>query len=691
MARIKKYLFTFLEFGLLVLAFSACSLPTQVKPTATQTLAFGTTMTQPIQTQEATEAAKLLTPQITLPPASPTPTSTLPGTASIQPSPYFSQTISADNAEQVIQLTRWGKGSPSQLVYSADGRQFALFTSLGVYLYDAQNLSQLRFFPAKPPASLAAISPDWKTLASIGENKLRLLNTSDGSPIQTFQTDQGTVAGAQFSPDGSLVALEIRPPGEEVYHYLVEIRQVSDGALLGSWDLQGMDMVFSPDGKSLAAWYAMTGIQLWSVPDGRPLLNLKDPNNPVQVAFSPDGSSFASMEMDGSLQFYRSTDGAPLSKLQVNGSHFAFSPDGTLVAVSSADGKAQLWRVADGSLVRALDIGQAGSGLLAFSPDQSTLALGSGEGISFWSVSDGSLRRALDGHMGAVQQACFSENGQAVAMLVQNSPGGNKATFQLHKLSGKSPDYSIDGIEAVSLACSTDGARLALGLWNGDIQLRQAEDGKLQNTLKGHTAQVQSVDFSPDGRLLASSSMEEIRIWQSGDGTLTKAIQVPGGWVAPIQFAPDGKSLASFSADGSLRLWQIPDGKLVNTLQSAENGWEGSLAFAPDGVPSGGMLALSAHLKITIWRTADGQLLQTLQLGAPAASGLSYSPDGFLLAAGLSDGSIQLWETSSGKVLQTLTGHTAGISSLEFSPDGAYLISGSVDGTLRVWGLSGAQ
>src|SRR5512133_1914750 len=101
---------------------------------------------------------------------------------------------------------------------------------------------------------------------------------------------------------------------------MVEIRQVSNGALLGTWDLQGMDMAFSPDSKSLVSWNPVTGTRLWSVPSGTLLLSLKDPKGPVQVAFSPDGSNLASLEMDGSLQFYRVSNGTPLSKLQANGS-----------------------------------------------------------------------------------------------------------------------------------------------------------------------------------------------------------------------------------------------------------------------------------------------------------------------------------------------------------------------------------
>jgi WD40 repeat protein len=67
---------------------------------------------------------------------------------------------------------------------------------------------------------------------------------------------------------------------------------------------------------------------------------------------------------------------------------------------------------------------------------------------------------------------------------------------------------------------------------------------------------------------------------------------------------------------------------------------------------------------------------------------VAFSPDGKILAAGSSDGSITLWDSASGDLLRSIPAHARAVTALEFSPDGHWLASGSLDASVRLWEVS---
>jgi WD40 repeat protein len=667
-------------FALLLLA--ACSSRQPVQTLAVQqTPTTAATLEPTLPLQETVEAQPTPTVSTT---ASPTPDE--------GPQPLDPGAISAENLKEVIELSRWGRGTLQGVVYSPDGSQVAVKTALGIYLYDAESLLPTDSFPAATAAYGAAFSPDWSTLAWGEGSTVRLLRTTDDIEVLAFETEAGTVQDLRFSPDGSQLALMVRPPGEEVYSNLAEIRQVSDGSLLNRWDLQGMGWAFSPDWKTLASWYAMTGLHLWGLPGGEPLPFPAEIAMISTAVFSPDGSLLATAGgPEGDVQQWRLPDGALLRAMQGENqgiTGLAFSPDGSILAGATQNGPTQVWKAADGSLLQTIPSGPGGAGLAAFSPDGAELALKSNQGLTFWNIPDGTANRSLEGHFGPLRQMAFDPaNGTAAALA--GIPPADHSLLLSWRLSEREPFYTSDPVEALSLALSPDGTTTALGMWDGTVQILRALDGQLLHTLSGHQAQVQSAAFSPDRATLASSSMEEVRLWSVQDGQLLQTLPVPGGWVTDVTFSPDGGLLATFSADGQVRLWQASDGSPIEVqMSSPEAGWDGALAFSPDG----STLALGTHLSVLLWKIPEGSLTQTISLSEPAAAtSLAFSPDGALLAAGLSDGSIEWWKAGEAEPAYSQAGHTDMVTGLAFSDDGLFLVSASLDGTMRMWGLSGAR
>lgn len=271
--------------------------------------------------------------------------------------------------------------------------------------------------------------------------------------------------------------------------------------------------------------------------------------------------------------------------------------------------------------------------------------------------------------------------------------------------------------------------------WVVDSSLRQAlSQPYFSNQLRGNTAQVLSVAFSPDGKWLASCSDDTtIHLWDlsqpdtkpivlsghhSGvralafnptngnrlaSGSLDHTVQVwdlshpdvepiilrgHQGSVRSVAFSPtNGNFLASGSYDGTVRIWDLSHPDAEPIVLHGHQGIIFTVAFSPDGnrLASG-----STDQTIRVWNLSSGsaQLETVLQGYQSKLMSVAFSPDGKYLASGSTDNTIQLWDVSKpGDAPMILQGHSKGVQSVAFSPDGNYLASGSEDQTIRIWNL----
>jgi WD40 repeat protein len=202
--------------------------------------------------------------------------------------------------------------------------------------------------------------------------------------------------------------------------------------------------------------------------------------------------------------------------------------------------------------------------------------------------------------------------------------------------------------------------------------------------LRGHTAQVTSVAFSPDGHSLASSADDHtIHLWELATGKTIRILPA-NEEVYSVAYSPDGRFIASSGFEPRVSVWDAGSGQLVRAFEGLKS-WSISIAFSPDGRS---LVAGDQDGAILFWDVTSGQLLRTLKQEALVTC-LALSPDGRMMATATLD--IYIWNLQTGQIVQTLKGHENLVSSVAFSPDGNFLISGSWDRSARIWSLASGE
>jgi RNA polymerase sigma factor (sigma-70 family) len=238
---------------------------------------------------------------------------------------------------------------------------------------------------------------------------------------------------------------------------------------------------------------------------------------------------------------------------------------------------------------------------------------------------------------------------------------GKKATATLggQAFDNRCLVFSPDG-KTLAAGTSPQDVRGRLMQPGGVVALWDVDKGKLTASLKGHKGYVQSVAFSPDGKMLASSSnyatdvkpnsawKGELKVWDVTTGKETASLQGHEGQVWAVAFSPDGKLLASGGDDGTVRLWDAVKGQEVATLKGHKAGVH-TLAFSPDGkfLASGGGDPLAAK---------------------PA-------------------GELKLWDVATRAEAESLAEHKAPVFAVTFARDGKKLATADTDGVVKVWSL----
>ena len=291
----------------------------------------------------------------------------------------------------------------------------------------------------------------------------------------------------------------------------------------------------------------------------------------------------------------------------------AFSPDGLTIASAGEGHEIRIWDAIRGEQLRVIQAHRHRIESLAFSPDGSQLASASyDKTVKVWDIETGSLKQTFLDLQAPVSSVAFHPDGKWIAAGCRQ---------EIDELALRERKHVVKQ--------------------QGSIKVWDLETRETIHTLRGHRNHVHSVEFSPDGKTLASSGMEII-LWDAVSGEQQQKLKGHEFHIPSIAFSPDGKQLVSAGDRGKTAI---------------------------------------------IWDTESGRELHTLRGHSEFLTCATFSPDGSTVATASADRTIGLWDASSGKLKRTLAGHQNWVYGIAFSPSSEALVSASRDCTLKLWDL----
>ena len=399
-----------------------------------------------------------------------------------------------------------------------------------------------------------AYAPDGQTLATGGDyGYVKLWRVSDGALMDTFQAHRHEIASLAWAPDGTVFATGGHSFGAFGSDPVVKLWSVRGATMpvVQTTDTLVDSVGFSRDGTILASGGGGC-LRFWNVADGTLARTLTGHQEAITaVGFSPDGQHVASGGRDPTIRLWRVADGSAQGTLQgLNGETrgIVFSPDGRTVVGGDSSTMASLrgWRVADGQPLWDRSLYPDSVSCLAGASTTEFFAVGvsasGGRGrLELRRHTDGLLLQTLNGQTSCVWSVNFSPDGRWLAAA---SRGQDVRVWQPPR---PDPVYTLDPeTEATAVAFSPDNALLAGGTVSGTVHIWRVADGARLRTLFGHSGQIGSLAFAPDGEILLSSSADRVL---GGDG---------GG----------GANSVRPNADSTLRVWGTANGALLTTYDA---------------------------------------------------------------------------------------------------------------------------
>ncbi|WP_165841048.1 WD40 domain-containing protein [Larkinella punicea] len=239
-----------------------------------------------------------------------------------------------------------------------------------------------------------------------------------------------------------------------------------------------------------------------------------------------------------------------------------------------------------------------------------------------------------------------------------------------------------------SLAYSPNGRYVLSGSVDRTLKLWEFGTGKLLRTFEGHLYSVNSAVFSRNGMyILSGSSDSTLKLWQVNTGKLVRTFEGHAGWVTSVAFSPNGKLVLSGSDDKTIKLWDVNTGKLMQTFEGHADEVN-SVAFSPNEkyiVSGSDDYYGSTDGTVKLWDVRTGTLIRMLKGHTDNVKSVAVSPDGKYIVSGSDDETLKLWQVTTGKLIQTFKGHAASVSSVLFSQDGSQIVSLDDDNSVRFW------
>jgi len=214
-------------------------------------------------------------------------------------------------------------------------------------------------------------------------------------------------------------------------------------------------------------------------------------------------------------------------------------------------------------------------------------------------------------------------------------------------------------------------------------------DGSLaaKPSLSGHADRVLAIDYSPDGKRIATTGGEpsrsgEVKLWNVETGALEKSLDsLHSDTVFGIRFSPDGKFLATCAADKFAKVTQLSDFKTLRPLEGHTNHVLG-LDWKADGKQ---IVTAGADQALKLWNVETGEQVRTAQSAGKQITGVRWSATKPVITGSSGDKNVRLWNPENGQISKTLGGANDFLFSVATNKDATLIYSGGQNGVVHIW------
>ncbi len=429
-------------------------------------------------------------------------------------------------------------------------------------------------------------------------------------------------------------------------------------------------LTFSPDGSALFA-VSSDKACLWDVETGRKRRVWKLKSSIMCGALSKDGRTAVLAENGPQIHVFNAVTGRQTAQLSgaMNRSYaVALSPDGRRAA-SGDGGDVILWDLAAAKPLRRWQ--QSGEFIktLRFSPDGKRLVIADSDGeMSIHRPDGGAPSVPLEGGTGFRGWLVFSPDGRTLAGSCEVPfAGGHRSSLRFWDSSTGRALRVIPGSFNAG-AFSPDGRWLAVsGL--EEVSVYDSATGKELQRLPRCHQHVWSVAFSPDGKMLAIAQGQRIRLWNTDTW---QDISPGSGHSEPVQavaFSPDGRTIATGGLDGVLIQWAWPEAQELRRVEGIGSSWGVQhLTFSPDGRTLAATAWINHDNTFFLFDAATGAPVSRFGKDHQGRGPVAFLPGGREVLTGQIDGSLAVWNTASGKLVRSVGDHKGRIHDVQPVP-----------------------
>ena len=466
-----------------------------------------------------------------------------------------------------------------------------------------------------------------------------------------------------------------------------------------------INVVFSPDGKLIAAYSENNVVKLWNSETGKELSSFYDTVPVAAMSFRPNGDLLCASLLDDTIKLMSHGNNEWIRILKncaMSAECACFNPDGDRLA-SAGDGIIKMWDVATGTNVMTINTHCKSVTKVAYSPDGSRLVSAfEGGGVKLWDANSGVLLQEIE--LGGTCISMFFHQDEPEILMTYISkdsvhqdeseylmtyvPNGSVTERFHYKIWDYFSEKEIE--DDVVPDC---GFYIICPDWSkyayADKSLEELTivDAESKMEIQSITNPITAA-FDPVGNRLAYSTSKKLGIIDARlNVSDMRVLKGHKKWVNTVSYNAEGSLIVSASGDGTIKIWDANNGKNVGTLVGHEEA-VCSACFSPNGEE---IVSASADSTIRIWNAKSGQTIKTLEGHSDAVLSAVYSPDGKTIVSTSCDNTLMVWDAETFDFKHRLEGHVGNVNAAVFSPDGKFIASASDDSLVIIWDANGKE